>query len=94
VQGFATADLLPAALVRLDKLFMKNNLLSVICNTVHDSIVIDCHPDEKDICVSLMREAMLSLPEETMQRYDICYDMPVGIEIKMGDNWLDLHEVE
>jgi hypothetical protein len=37
---------------------------------------------------------MLSLPEETMQRYDICYDMPVGIEIKMGDNWLDLHEVE
>ena len=94
VQGFATADLLPAALVRLDKLFMKNNLLSVICNTVHDSIVIDCHPDEKDICVSLMREAMLSLPEETMQRYGIRYDMPVGIEIKMGDNWLDLHEVE
>tara|TARA_Y100001937_G_scaffold36194_2_gene51929 strand:- start:15457 stop:16956 length:1500 start_codon:yes stop_codon:yes gene_type:complete len=94
VQGFATADLLPAALVRLDKLFIKNSLMSVICNTVHDSIVIDCHPDEKDICVSLMREAMLSLPEETIRRYGIRYDMPVGIEIKMGDNWLDLHEVD
>jgi DNA polymerase I-like protein with 3'-5' exonuclease and polymerase domains len=94
VQGFATADLLPAALVRLDKLFMENELQSVICNTVHDSIVIDCHPDEKDIVVSLMREAMLSLPEETMRRYGIEYDMPVEIEIKMGDNWLDLTVVD
>ena len=94
VQGFATADLLPAALVRLDKLFMENELQSVICNTVHDSIVIDCHPDEKDIVVRLMREAMLSLPEETMRRYGIEYDMPVEIEIKMGDNWLDLAVVD
>ncbi len=94
VQGFATADLLPAALVRLDKLFMANELQSVICNTVHDSIVIDCHPDEKDTVVRLMREAMLSLPEETMRRYGIEYDMPVEIEIKMGDNWLDLTVVD
>ena len=94
MQGFATADLLPAALVRLDSLFIENKLQSVICNTVHDSIVIDCHPDEKIICVKLMRDAMLSLPEETIRRYGVEYDMPVEIEIKMGDNWLDLHVVE
>ena len=93
VQGFATADLLPAALVRLDKLFQENKLKSVICNTVHDSIVLDMHPDEKDICIKLMREAMLSLPEETQRRYGVTYDMPVEIEIKIGDNWLDLHVV-
>ena len=90
VQGFATADLLPAALVKLDKLFRENNLQSVICNTVHDSIVLDVHPDEFDICIKLMREAMLSLPEETQRRYGVKYDMPVEIEIKSGDNWLDL----
>jgi DNA polymerase I-like protein with 3'-5' exonuclease and polymerase domains len=94
VQGFATADLLPAALVRLDKLFQENELQSVICNTVHDSIVLDCHPDEFNICIRLMREAMLSLPQETLRRYNICYDMPVEIEIKSGDNWLDLTVVE
>ena len=93
MQGFATADLLPAALVRLDKLFQENKLKSVICNTVHDSIVLDMHPDEKDICIKLMREAMLSLPEETQRRYGVTYDMPVEIEIKIGDNWLDLHVV-
>ena len=94
VQGFATADLLPIALVELDGFFIENNLQSVICNTVHDSIVIDAHPSEIDTCIRLMKEAMLCLPQETHRRYSVVYDMPVGIEIKMGDNWLDLHEVD
>ena len=94
VQGFATADLLPIALVELDGFFAENNLQSVICNTVHDSIVIDAHPSEIDICIKLMQEAMLCLPYETNRRYNVTYDMPVGIEIKMGDNWLDLQEVD
>jgi hypothetical protein len=29
-----------------------------------------------------------------MNRYGIEYDMPVGIELKIGENWLDLSEVE
>ena len=49
VQGFATADLLPMALVLLDYNMRGHNLKSVICNTVHDSIVIDVHPDEYNV---------------------------------------------
>jgi len=94
VQGFATADLLPIALVALEKEVRESGVRSVICNTVHDSIVMDVHPDEKDICIDMMKHAMLSLPFETVRRYGIVYDMPVGIEIKAGKNWLDLHEVE
>jgi DNA polymerase-1 len=94
VQGFATADLLPIALVALEKVVRESGVRSVICNTVHDSIVMDVHPDEKDICIDMMKHAMLSLPFETVRRYGIVYDMPVGIEIKAGKNWLDLHEVE
>tara|TARA_R110002012_G_scaffold223771_3_gene395742 strand:+ start:323 stop:1306 length:984 start_codon:yes stop_codon:yes gene_type:complete len=94
VQGFATADLLPAALVRLERMMRIRNLNSVICNTVHDSIVLDVHPDEKDACIKLLEYAMLSLPTETVNRYGIEYDMPVGIELKIGDNWLDLTEVD
>jgi DNA polymerase I-like protein with 3'-5' exonuclease and polymerase domains len=93
VQGFATADLLPIALVALEKAVRDSGIKSVICNTVHDSIVMDAHPDEIDICVDLMKHAMLSLPFETMRRYGIGYDMPVGIEIKAGKNWLDLDVV-
>jgi DNA polymerase I-like protein with 3'-5' exonuclease and polymerase domains len=94
VQGFATADLLPTALVRLDNAMRSRNLLSVICNTVHDSIVLDVHPDEKETCIGLLAYAMKSLPEETKNRYGVDYDMPVGIELKIGENWLDLTEVE
>lgn len=93
VQGFATADLLPAALVSLHRMIKQAEIQSVICNTVHDSIVMDVHPDEFDTCISLMKQAMLSLPFETMRRYGVTYDMPVGIEIKAGKNWLDLDHV-
>ena len=93
VQGFATADLLPIALVSLHKAVKDADMQSVICNTVHDSIVMDVHPDEFDTCIDLMKHAMLSLPFETMRRYGIAYDMPVGIEIKAGKNWLDLDVV-
>ena len=70
----------------------KNNLQSVICNTVHDSIVMDVHPDEKEICIKLMVKAWWRYLK-VEKRYGIQYTMPVDIELKMGYNWLDLNEV-
>ena len=93
VQGFATADLLPIALIKLKKLLTDRRMQSIICNTVHDSIVIDVHPDEQDLAVETMKEAMFSLPEECKKRYNVDYDMPIGIEIKIGNNWLDMKEI-
>lgn len=93
VQGFATADLLPIALVYLKKSMKKLALKSVICNTVHDSIVLDVYPGEEDTCTQLVAEAMQSLPAECQRRYGIHYDMPIGLEIKMGPNWSDTHVV-
>ena len=94
VQGFATADLLPIALVELDRQMRELKMQSVICNTVHDSIVLDVHPNEKQQCIDVLSKAMLCLPSETKRRYGIQYDMPVGIELKIGKNWLDLSEVD
>ena len=93
VQGFATGDLLPIALVYLYKSMKNKELKSVICNTVHDSIVLDVYPGEEDTVTNLVAEAMLSLPDECQRRYGITYDMPIGLEIKMGPNWSDTHEV-
>jgi DNA polymerase I-like protein with 3'-5' exonuclease and polymerase domains len=93
VQGFATADLLPIALVYLSKSMKTKELKSLICNTVHDSIVLDVFPGEEDTVTELVAEAMMSLPEEAQRRYGIHYDMPVGLEIKMGPNWSDTHVV-
>ena len=46
VQSFATADIVPLILLEIDKQLY--NLESCIVNTVHDSIVIDVHPNETD----------------------------------------------
>ena len=89
VQGFATADLLPIALIYLKKLLTDNNMKSKICNTVHDSIVLDVYPSEKELAIDLLKTAMLSLKSECIRRYGFEYDMPIGIELKIGYNWLD-----
>ena len=93
VQGFATADLLPLALVNLYAIMKKRNMKSVICNTVHDSIILDVHPEERVSCIDCLRMSMLSIKDECNRRYNINYDMPVDIELKIGDNWLETKEI-
>ena len=66
---------------------------SIICNTVHDSIILDVYPTERERAIELMKTAMLSLESECRRRYNINYDMPVGIELKIGKNWLDMKGV-
>jgi len=97
VQGFATADLLPLALIRLHKSLkaMRDPVpMSKIINTVHDSIIMDVHPDEKDWMVELLKRSMLCIPEECSREFGIDFDMPIEIELKMGTDWLNLEELE
>ena len=91
VQGFATADILPCCLVELDKRLQPYK--SLICNTVHDSIVIDCHPDEELHILEILKVSMLGVAADLQKRYKIKYLMPVEIEIKKGKNWLDTEVV-
>ena len=91
VQGFATADILPCCLVELDKRLQPYK--SLICNTVHDSIVIDCHPDEELHVLEILKVSMLGVATDLQKRYKIKYLMPVEIEIKKGKNWLDTEVV-
>ena len=94
VQGFATADLLPLALIRLHKsLRAVKHLKSKIINTVHDSIIMDVHPDEKDQMIELLRRSMLCIPEECSREFGIDFDMPIEIELKIGTDWLNLQEI-
>jgi formaldehyde-activating enzyme involved in methanogenesis len=66
---------------------------SVVCNTVHDSIVLDVFPQEEKKAIEILAESMLSIKSEAKKRYNVDYDMPVGIELKIGKDWLDMDEV-
>ena len=96
VQGFATADLLPLALIKLHKRLRelnKQGVQSLLINTVHDSLVMDVHPQEKEQMVDLMKECMLCISDECKVRYDLVFDMPIDIELKIGRDWLNLEEI-
>lgn len=89
VQSFATADIVPLACIRVDKAMRDQQVKSLCVLTVHDSIVIDVYPGEEEICKNLLAEAMEKVADEVYLRYDYRMVMPLSIEIKSGENWLE-----
>jgi DNA polymerase I-like protein with 3'-5' exonuclease and polymerase domains len=61
VQSFATADIVPIALLHIERLL--KGMQSCIVNTVHDSIVIDVHPDEEQQVIDLINKTNDDLPD-------------------------------
>tara|TARA_B100000513_G_scaffold129018_1_gene57486 strand:- start:367 stop:660 length:294 start_codon:yes stop_codon:yes gene_type:complete len=94
VQGFATADIVPLACINIYKLMKKQNLKSLLINTVHDSIIADVHPDETYIMGKIFDEGTSNVIQSLKEYYDIDFNVPLDTEIKIGYNWLDMEEVE
>ena len=94
VQGFATGDIVPLACINIQRLIKKNNLKSMLINTVHDSVVADIHPDEEDIMINAMHEGAAGVINSLKEIYDIDFDIPLDTEIKIGYDWLDLNVVK
>ena len=92
VQSFATADIVPAVLLEIDD--RMRNLKSCIVNSVHDSIVIDIHPNEVGQVLSTIDEINNSLYTIILERFDIGFNVPLLLEPKIGVNWLDQKEVK
>ena len=91
VQSFATADIVPIALLHIDKLL--DNMQSCVVNTVHDSIVIDVHPDEEDAVIQVIENTNNELPNLITLRWGIDFNVPLLLESKIGPNWLDTKDV-
>jgi len=91
VQSFATADIVPIALLHIDELL--KGMQSCIVNTVHDSIVIDIHPDEEAQVIKVIDSTNAALPELITTRWGMDFNVPLLLEAKIGPNWLDTKDV-
>ena len=91
VQSFATADIVPLVLVKISERL--ENMQSCIVNSVHDSIVIDVHPDEKDAVLKIMRDINKNLKNIVDNHFNIDFNVPLLLESKIGNNWLDTKDV-
>ena len=93
VQSFATADIVPISLIYIDKLLMANKLRSCVVNTVHDSIVIDIHPDEEETVLKIIQVANDKLIPIVNKKWSLDFNIPLLLEAKIGPNWLDTKDI-
>jgi len=91
VQSFATADIVPLILLEMEHRLIP--FKSCIVNTVHDSIVIDVHPDEVQTVLDLVTSINDNLKTIIDKRWNIDFNVPLKLDTKIGDNWLDTKDV-
>jgi DNA polymerase I-like protein with 3'-5' exonuclease and polymerase domains len=91
VQGFATGDVVPVVLNRLHELLQP--LQSCVVNSVHDSMVVDVHPDEEQKVLHIIQLLNSGINDLVEDKYGIKMNVPLLLEAKIGPNWLDTVDV-
>ena len=91
VQGFATGCIVPVVLMEFEKEL--DTMQSCLVNTVHDSIVIDIHPDEVDKVKATVIKINSNLHDIIYNYYGIDFNVPLLLEAKLGNNWLDTKDI-
>ena len=91
MQSFATADIVPVALLWIETLLKGKK--SCIVNTVHDSIVIDVHPEEEDHVLWAIEDCNINMNLHIHHHFGIDINVPLLLESKIGNNWLDIKDV-
>ena len=91
VQSFATADIVPLVLMHMEDKF--KTYKSCIVNSVHDSVVVDVHPEEINQVIYLIKEINNELKSLIESKFGINLNVPLLLEAKIGDNWLDTKDV-
>jgi len=91
VQGFATGDVVPVVLNELEDRLKP--LHSCLVNTVHDSTVVDIHPEEKDQVIQIVNDLNNDLNDLVEEAYGVTMNVPLLLEAKIGKNWLDTVDV-
>lgn len=88
VQYLATGEIIPIAVTYLWKRMRKAGMQSFITNTVHDSVVVELHPDEVELFKELAVQAFTKDVYNYLKKvYNIQFNVPLGCGIKVGSHW-------
>ena len=87
VQSWATADCVPVALIAIHRGLA--DMQSCVVNSVHDSIVIDIHPDERDQVIQVIADVQGRLHPLIYEMFGVDFNVPLLLEPKIGPNWLE-----
>ena len=92
VQGTATGDIVPWGFIFVS--WALRDYKSVVINTVHDSILVDVHPEELDVIPQLCLEMLLLVEQWVHNFYEWdLYGVPIAADAQMGKNWGEVKEM-
>jgi len=83
VQGSA-ADIMKLAMIQLDRFLREGHLASRMILTVHDELVFEIPPAERDQLVEVVPELMAKV---------YALKVPLQVDLKIGPNWQDMERV-
>jgi DNA polymerase I-like protein with 3'-5' exonuclease and polymerase domains len=92
-QGTATGDIVPMMLGVLARTLITNVVLkdkALLVNTVHDSVILDVHPEVFDKALQVCYHVLSNASEEYEARFGYKFSLPLGIDIKIGSNWAEM----
>ena len=81
IQGTA-ADLIKVAMISVDHAFKEKGLQAAMILSVHDEIVFEVPPDERDGVCRLVKTIMEGV-------WDL--KVPLKVNVEYGKNWAEIH---
>ena len=87
VQSLATADIMKLAMCIIYKKFVAAGYKSKIITQVHDSLIFDAIRSEVLSIAKLCTQVMNDLPKYVKQIWGIDFNVPLGGEIELGENY-------
>ena len=93
VQGFATADIVPIAGIKLRQRLREMGSKSLVVLVIHDEFLLDIFPGEEEVVTQIAFECMNEVHKEVKRRYGYDLWVPIEAEGKIGLNWLEMEKV-
>ena len=90
VQGFATAEIIPIAVVYLWHYIQVLRASMYITNTVHDSAIMDLPPEEVPLMDELAKVCFIMEVNDYLRNvYDVEMTVPLAAGVSHGERWGD-----
>jgi DNA polymerase I-like protein with 3'-5' exonuclease and polymerase domains len=68
---------------------------TVVVNTVHDSVILDVKKEEVNDIIELIRSMEGNLVNHMKARWVLeDWNVPLKLDMKIGDNWLDMINIK
>lgn len=89
VQEFATASIVPIQFGKLYRALLPHRDKVLLINTVHDSVISDC---KKEFAFETCKiiENVLQYSRWMKELWNIDFDLPLKVDISIGNSWYDL----